>query len=189
MIGSSTPSYGLTKAWLGKRHSIKSCIFWTRHGRKDDLDIVKHNFQQGGFGVFFWGCFSKFGFGPLVVVDGTMKGDQYIDVIQTHLLPELDDNAPCHKPKVVMNFMAQNKVPLLPWPPQSPDLNPIENLWAIINQRRQKKYGMPQSKQQLIEQVFEIWNELPLELAETLADSAKRRLSIVLERNGRHTGY
>lgn len=85
--------------------------------------------------------------------------------------------------------LRRNGVNLLDWPPQSPDLNPIENLWAIIKQRRQKKFGIPSSRDELITQIYTIWDELEPELAETLTDSAVRRLIMCANHNGKVTKY
>jgi transposase len=69
-------------------------------------------------------------------------------------------------------------------------LNPIENLWSIIKARRQKKYGVPQSKTDLIQQIFEIWDEIDEELCATLAESIRKRLvEQVLKRKGEVTKY
>jgi hypothetical protein len=74
----------------------------------------------GGFGVMFWGCFSSFAFGPLVVCEGHMDADFYMEIIRDFVVHEIragrrkfgveliymQDNAPCHKAKKSMAFMA-----------------------------------------------------------------------------------
>ena len=45
------------------------------------------------------------------------------------------DNAPVHKSEVVRNFLAQEQWEVLDWPAYSPDLNPIENIWAIFKKK------------------------------------------------------
>ena len=87
-----------------------------------------------------------------------MNAVNYIELLQDTVLPELaaagrpmvfmQDNAPCHKAKVVMDFLAENNIETLRWPPQSPDMNPIENLWAIIKAKRQKNmvFQLPKTR-------------------------------------------
>ena len=181
----------------------KELRFWVRNTCADDSVIVNEQIQGGGFGAMFWGCFSKYGLGPLVLVDGTMDRHKYVEILREYLLPLMkgaednfgakmvfmQDNAPCHKAKAVLQFLEANEVETLPWPPQSPDLNPIENLWSIIKAKRQKKYGLPRSKEELVQQIFDIWDNLEDELVEVLADSASKRLMLCVEAKGKHTKY
>ena len=155
--------------------------------------------HSGGFGVMFWRCFSKLGLGPLVALEGTMKAKNYVEILRDVVLPELaaagrpmtfmQDNAPCHTARVVKDFLAENSVETLDWPPQSPDMNPIENLWAIVKRQRQKKYGVPPTKDAIIEQIFEIWDNLDPVIVSNLADSANKRVLLVLEAQGKVTKY
>jgi hypothetical protein len=68
-------------------------------------------------------------------------------------------------------------------------MNPIENLWAIIKARRKKKYGVPRTKDELIDQIFDIWNDIDVGLVHTLEDSANKRVQAVLKANGKVTKY
>jgi transposase len=180
----------------------KDLYYWSSSTtRRQDLP-TNFQIQQGGFSVMFWGCFSAFGLGPLVALEGNQNQHTYLDTLRDYLVPEIEaarelgvdmvfmqDNAPCHKTNLVMAFLAQNQIQTLDWPPQSPDLNPIENLWAIVKARRFKKFGIPRSKIELIEQIFEIWEAIDQELLDTLVDSIENRLREVVRLRGRTTKY
>jgi transposase len=166
--------------------------------KREDMEI-NSQIHSGGFSVMFWGCMSKLGLGPLVALEGNMTADRYVELLRDTLIPELEaagkemvfmqDNAPCHKAKRVMKYFQENNIMTLDWPAQSPDMNPIENLWAIIKHRRQQKFGVPKSKNDLIEQIFNIWENIEEELVSKLADSANKRVSEVLRLNGNISKY
>jgi len=166
--------------------------------KKQDLP-VNGQVHSGGFSAMFWGCFSKLGLGPLVALEGNMNATNYLELLKDTVLPELaaagrpmvfmQDNAPCHKARVILDFLQENNIETLDWPRQSPDLNPIENLWAIIKKKRQKKYGLPRDKEELITQIFDIWDNIKPELVETLANSANSRINAVLKLKGKVSKY
>ena len=73
----------------------------------------------------------------------------YSSIIQSDVLPSVrdvhgdafifqQDNAPPHVARTTLELFAAESVRLLPWPPMSPDLNPVENIWAIISARLYK---------------------------------------------------
>ncbi|GFV13410.1 transposable element Tcb1 transposase [Trichonephila clavipes] len=101
--------------------------------------------------VMVWGCMPSHSVGRLPIVSETVKAMDYIEILQKKLLPTAtdlfrnqswifqDDNAPCHRAKVVQKWLEDHTVNRMNWPGQSPDLNPIESLWFKIGYEISKK--------------------------------------------------
>jgi transposase len=75
-----------------------------------------------------------------------MNSSKYIKILKSRLLPFLQtfadgkgtfqrDLVPCHNSKAVKKFIRENKISMLEWPGNSPDMNPIENLLSILKKR------------------------------------------------------
>ena len=76
---------------------------------------------------------------------------------------------------------------MIPWPSQSPDLNPIEHLWAHM--KRKLKNLKPKNIRELKEMLIIIWNEITPDITAKLVDSMPRRVEAVLHAKGSNTKY
>ena len=147
----------------------------------------------------FWGCLSKNGPGPLVPIQGTMNAARYVDILNNHVLPNAErfpndwvlqhDNAPCHRARLVTNFLTQHGIQALPWPPYSPDMNVMENVWALLK-RKVHRY-VHTTRDDLIREVQNIWQTDPeiAEMCTTIVDSMHRRIATLTSSRGGYTGY
>jgi len=152
--------------------------------------------------IMFWGAFFFNGVSELIFIDGTMNSERYIQILQEGLLSlfrrhRMDKNAyvfqedgdPKHqshqtkywKKKEGLNFIEN-------WPPNSPDLNPIENLWSILKRRvgALKPTTVDQAKQYLRQE----WRRLEAdgELTQFI-HSMPKRCQEVLRMKGQPTKY
>jgi transposase len=87
-----------------------------------------------------------------------------------------------------MQYFDENELPVLEWPGNSPDLNPIEHLWSII------KYKIPghqpRTKADLKRVITTVWEqEITRGTLKNLYSSMPRRLQAVIDSNGGHTKY
>lgn len=106
---------------------------------------------------------------------------------QTFCKPILQqDNVPWHNSNFTRTWMKRNGIVLLDWPANSPDMNPIEDLWSIIKSRLSKtKY--PRNKDQLKNIVLDMWTDITenkQDMVNKLALSFKSRCERVLEKKG-----
>lgn len=163
-----------------------------------------HYSQRQKFPVkqMFWGCFCEAGLGPLYPCNGTVNTDRYISILEHQLIPTttlwypnsadwtfVQDNAPCHASKKTKKWLSDHHVRTMQWPPNSPDLNPIENLWGVLKQKLLRLGS--HSKPQLIENVQKMWfeDEDIKALCATLIESMPKRVSEVLKNHGEAIHY
>ena len=164
--------------------------------------------QQGGGGVMFWAAIvDKDIIGPFRVPDG-VKIDSvgYCDLLQKWFMPWwkrkavktrkslifMHDNAPAHASKFTHEWLARQGIKgsnLMVWPPCSPDLNPIENVWSIIKQDVYKEGRQYSSKDQLWRAIQTATNKIKPDQIRNLTKSADKRLTKVIEGKGGHIGH
>lgn len=170
------------------------------HLKKNQKHLAAQPINRfGGGTVMFWGCLSYYGFGDLVPIVGTLNQSGYLHILNEHAFPSANrlfstydwilqhDNAPCHKGRVPTKFLKDLNQAVLLWPPQSPDLNIIENVWAFVkNKRTIDKY---RKREGAIAEIEDIWSKLTIELAQTLVRSIPDRLQAVIDAKGGITKY
>mgnify|MGYP000465789738 FL=1 len=98
-----------------------------------------------------------------------------------------EDNDPKHTANVVKDWFQDNAVEKLSWPSQSPDLNPIENLWSILDFKLKDR--VVNTLPALFAVLEEGWNSIPVETLQDLVWSMPRRIEAVLAANGYATKY
>ncbi len=83
------------------------------------------------------------------------------------------DNAPCHKAQIIAGWFLEhdNEFTLLNWPPHSPDLNPIEHLWYVVEQEICIMDVQPTNLQQQRDAIMSIWTKISEECFQHLVES------------------
>ena len=80
------------------------------------------------------------------------------------------------------HYLRNQNIQVLEWPAQSPDLNPIENVWAELNRRLRKRKC--NSEEELFELLTKTWKELDAEYLQKLIESMPRRCAAVIKSKG-----
>lgn len=157
------------------------------------------NFESVGL----WACFCARGIGQAEIYVGEYKSKQYCSMLQANLLDTanhfyvqdghrdpwqlLQDNAPQHSSYFTSVWLHNHGVSVLEFPPYSPDLNPIENLFHVLKQRVFAHF--PHTAAEVEAAITAEWEHLPPSLLLTLAHSMPARLKAVIENEGHMTKY
>ena len=129
-------------------------------------------------------------------MDATFYTEQ---ILENTLLPTIQmmypeghrfqqDNDPKHTSKKAKEFMAGNGINWWPTPPESPDLNPIENLWHELKHYLRKVHK-PHSAEELRQGVETFWCGLTAERCQRYINHIHNVIPVVIEREGKASGY
>jgi transposase len=172
----------------------------------EDTCIVERHQRKGGW--MFWGSFSGLnGKGPGLFWEkdwGTITEESYCQHIvpmicgwlrlsrsDGHHLVFIQDNAPAHSAKGTLAELAARGITVLWWPPNSPDLTPIEACWNWMKDYLEDKYGLEErisyDRHRLY--VQEGWDALPQSFLDELIESMPARMHAVVKAEGRYTKY
>ncbi|UYV68873.1 hypothetical protein LAZ67_6001392 [Cordylochernes scorpioides] len=169
---------------------------WRRRGERSNPAAIVERPTVRQRGIMVWGAIAYDSRSPLLRIQGTMTAQRYVDdVLRPVTLPYLQevpnalyqqDNARPHT--ACISQQALQDVQMLPWPPYSPDLSPIEHVWDIIG-RRLHALPQPRSEDELWQMVKREWRAIPQEAIRTLNDSLPRRVAACIAVRGGPTCY
>ncbi|UYV69065.1 Transposase [Cordylochernes scorpioides] len=189
---------------------------WRRRGERSNPAAIVERPTVRQRGIMVGGAIAYDSRSPLLRIQGTMTAQRYVDdVLRPVTLPYLQgvpnalyqqDNARPHTARI--SQQALQDVQMLPWPPYSPDLSPIEHVWDIIGRRlhalpqlspiehvwdiigrRLHALPQPRSEDELWKMIEREWRAIPQDAIRTLIDSLPRRVAACIAVRGGPTCY
>ena len=177
---------------IGKRS--RQVKVWRRAYERYSLDCIAPTFKSGRTSVMIWGAFSGFDKCPIVVMplhkrtsedfvdivyEGRLSGFYFMHNERENLIL-MEDGAPVHRSKYAESWRMAHGIKKLKWPANSPDLNPIENLWKIVKDSVQNG-PIPQNQEELIKSIERAWEGIYEEIIEILIASMPQRMRAVID--------
>lgn len=178
-------------------HSSLTCYSWSRA----EVPPRNHQSARNAVRLQFWAGISYNYKTPIVWIDfnddtsdkqHTLNQYRYRDNIlsvvkkdmQEKKMVLMQDGARPHHGKEVMKWLEKNKIEYIrDWPSNSPDLNPVEQIWKEINSELSKR-GVPHTVDELKKMVEEIWAEYPMQKINNHVMSFMGKCKRCLKNNG-----
>ncbi len=171
---------------------------WRKGGEAHSPSCLKSSvkFPQS---VMIWGAMASAGVGPLCFLKTNVTAPVYQEILKHFMLPSAEqlfkdadlifqqDLAPAHTAKSTKSWLNDHGVGVLDWPANSPDLNPIDNLWGIVKRKIRNK--RPKNADELKATVKETWASIPPQQCHKLITSMPRRIEAVIKAKGAPTKY
>ncbi len=182
IIFSDESSYKLINARGGQTYFKKS------NSSGDFKNYIRtEKFGKGS--IMIWGFMTGCGNFRICKVDGTMNSSKYVKMLEEFFFDEItelgiklgdvifqQDNASCHVSSLTKKWFSEQKVHLLEWPPQSPDMNPIENVWNYLDIQVRKRQQEISTVNDLYRIIQEEAKKIPKSFIKKLYRSMPRRI-------------
>lgn len=174
---------------------------WRVPGRESRLQHPQevHSYQAGT--IMVWAGIRIGARTDLVFVRGNMNAQKYRDeVVEPVIIPHrvqigqqfvlMHDNARPHTARLVSSALQDNDVTVMRWPAQSPDMNPIEHAWDML--QRRAMHALPPNlatEEQLFLHLQRTWERIPQQDIDTLIHSMNNRCQTLINVRGGNTDY
>ena len=166
---------------------------------KDMLSAVSGNGMDSGSGsVIVWGGIMGNVRTDLVVVQGNLNAQCYVNLLNNNLFPFMQnfrpgltfqhDNARPYTAFVTANFLAQNNRNVLSWLALSPNMNSIEHIWDKLGRRARSSHQI-NNVQDLTRTLQLEWQTFPNVLIRRYVNCMRQRICACIASNGGHTCY
>lgn len=171
-------------------------VFRPKGQRYNQTYVCKDN-SSGHIAASYWGWISCAGPGEIVATGTHFNSQKYLEILEQVAFPSIEaqfgevenivfmhDNSAIHTARVILDFFALNHIKILNHPPKSPDLNLIENIWAIMERDRSQLIQKTQAG--LNEHVLNRWENLRgrPDIFENLYNSLINRYRYVINHGG-----
>ena len=167
-----------------------------------DRRYTKKKLKHSGSNVMVWGCVTRYGVRELHQINSTMDQFLYIKILQKSLLHTLDkhnldhntiyfqqDLDPKHTSNHVKGWFNLEGLDVLPWIPNSPDMNLIENLWDHLDRMVCARSPLPTNLDNLRLALKGEWEKIDQMFIDKLYDSMPTHVCDLMKAKGGATRY
>lgn len=162
--------------------------------KEDEVESRSKRPMSGG-GIMLHGYMDNFGCLSLRRLYTSVNKETYLDIL-SDIIPSLkethndfiwmQDNAPAHSSKLCLGYLKDNNIKLLKWPPRSPDMNLIENIWAHLSYKvyENKQYSNYDDLSSAIEKAAQELMDQEKTIISALYDSFSTRCIKLIKKDG-----
>ena len=171
---------------------------WRLPGEEHQPGCIKSSVKFP-WSVMVWGAMAAGGVGQLCFLKSNVNGEVYQQVLEYFVLSAGEeifrfadfmfqqDLVPAHSARSIMRWLEDHGIEVLPWPANSPDLNPIESLWGLVKRKMSKE--RPSTQEELKGATQRAWNSVTPEDCYHLVSSMPQRIQTVISAKGAATKY
>ena len=168
--------------WIGLKNKR-----WIDTNCNDYDYTIKHPVK-----IHIWASISKNFTRSIFIFSEILTANKYLEILKNNLGTEnnfvlQDDNDPKHRAKIIEKWKNDNNIKYLDWPSNSPDLNPIENIWAILKNKVRKLKS--KTLNELRSNIIESWNNIDQQTIINTINSMPKRIKDVIDNNGGSIKY
>jgi len=180
-------------------HMTRTRVLWN-YNQAQRVPPFEESLKNKSVNV--WGYLRYDGEIEIFRFEGAMRQEDYVEMIEDRIfnaiapprhgaarLTFMQDNATYHTAKSVNNWFRRNRVNPLTWPSQSPNLSPIENIWAAVKNELWVQRARIKTPNDTFALSREIVHNLQLTYIHSLYESMPKRMEDVINNNGNRIAY